>query len=190
MAPLRPAAKTFLGAMALAAVASIVVALAWSGPPAADRLSLALVLAGGIVLAGLAPLPFVDRTKLYLDTAVLLAAVLLLDPPSAMLVAAAGTLLGQAVRRQPQDQAVFNAAQATLQAATGVALLAAAGWRADRFALNQPQALLLVLAAAAAMWLVNTLTTATIVGLQEGVPARAFWADTFGQYDRAEAGAR
>src|SRR5690348_12444381 len=111
MAPLRPAAKTFLAAMALAAVASIVVALAWSGRPAADRHSLALFLAGGMVLAGMAPLPFVGRTKVYLDSAVLLVAVLLLDPLSALLVAAAGTLLGQATRRQPWDQAVFNGAQ-------------------------------------------------------------------------------
>ncbi len=189
MAPLRPAAQTLLAAMTLAAIAAVGVALAWAGLPTSDRLPLTLVLAGGVTLASLFPLPFVARTKLYLDTAILLAAVLLLEPAAALLVAASGVLLGEALRRQPWDQTVFNGAQATLQAATGSAVLAAAGWRVDHFVFAGPQPLLLALVAAAAMWLVNTFTTATIVGLQEGAPVLAFWAESFNQLNHAEAAA-
>ena len=189
MAPLRPAAKLFLAAMALGAVGVVMAALALAGPPMLDRRPLALVLAGGMAVAGLFPLPFVARTKLYLDTAIILTAVLLLDPATVVLVAGFGALLGEALRRQPWDQAVFNSAQATLQAGAGAAVLATAGWRADQVRFDWPPSLLVALVAAAAMWLFTSVTTATIVSLQEGTSLLALWTGAFSQLDRVEAAA-
>ena len=117
---LRPAAKLYLAAVTVTALGAALVALGHAAVPGPARLALALALAGAMTLAGLCPLPVVAKAKLALDTAVLAAAVLLLEPALAMLVAASGTVLAHVIRRQPWDQTLFNGAQMVLLAAGAV----------------------------------------------------------------------
>ncbi len=166
MNSLRPAAKLYLAAVALAALGVTAVTLAHATPPDRDRAALALALTGAMAVAWRFPLPLVAGTKLPLDTAVLVAAILLFEPGVALLIAGTGTLVAHSLRRQPWDQAVFNTAQVVLMAAVGGLLLAGMGWRVDRLGLDQPGSALPIVAVAAAMYLLNVLVVATIVALQ------------------------
>ena len=176
MDELRPAARAYLIATALAASAAALLALDHAAAPAPNRLALAAALAGATLLAWLFPLHIAASTKLHLDTAVLVATILLFEPGVALVIIGAGTGLGQLLRRQPWDQTLFNAAQSVLLAAAGGGALAALGWRVDHLALDRPGPMLLVAAVGGALVVIGTLNVATIVALQTGErPVRA-WA--------------
>src|SRR5262249_34518617 len=130
--PLRPAARYYLVAIVLAALVTAIVALSQVSAPHTQRIVLAVSLAAAAMLAQLFPLHVAAKTKLYLDTAVLVAAVVLFGPGMALLLMGAGTALAHFARREPGDQTLFNTAQVVLIAAGGSALLTAAGWRDDR----------------------------------------------------------
>ncbi|MDP9369256.1 MAG: ATP-binding protein [Chloroflexota bacterium] len=179
-------AMLYIVGLALAACGLALVALAHAGPLGRERALLALVGTGCVALAGLYPLPFAARTKLYLDTSVLFAAVLLFEPGIALLIAGAGTLLAHLVRRQPWDQTIFNTAQAMIEATVGALVLAGAGWQVDPLRFDQPAQVLLIPVAGAAIYLVNTLSVATIVGLQAGRPPLQVWSHSLLARDRAE----
>ena len=70
-----------------------------------------------MIVAWLFPLPFAYQTKLYLDTSVIIASIMLFDPGVAILVAATGTIVAHALRRRTAAESIFNAAQTALQAA-------------------------------------------------------------------------
>ncbi len=163
---LRPAAKLYLAVLALAALGSLVAALADVGPRDWDRAALALALIGAMTLGGLRPLPFAAGTKLALDTSVLVAAVLLFEPGVAMLIVGSGKLVSQVLRRQPWDQILFNVAQTMLLAAAGGLLLAAAGWDVHNLRLDQPGSVVLAVMVGVVLWLLNALAVAVIVALQ------------------------
>ena len=175
MNSLRPAAKLYLTAVALAALGVTVAALADATPPGRDRAALALALTGAMAVAWRFPLPLVAGTKLPLDTAVLVAAILLFEPGVALLIAGTGTLVAHILRRQSWDQAVFNTAQVVLMAAVGGVLLAGTGWQVDHLRLDQPESTLPILVAAAAMYLLNVLAVATILALQAREPFPRAW---------------
>ena len=184
------AAKLYLAAVVLAALAVALVALARATPPAPDRVALAFALSAATTLAGLFPLPFVARTKLALDTALLVAAVLAFEPASALVIAAAGVGLAQALRRQPWDQALFNTAQVALAAAGASGLLAAAGWRADRLHLDRPGAVLPALAAGLGLVLFSSALLGPIIALQTGSRLPQVWSGLLLGGGRRQAGAQ
>src|SRR5687768_9949758 len=76
---LRPAARLYLASVVLAALGAALIALSHATALAPDRAALAIALAASMTFAGLFPLPFVARTKLSLDTAILVATVLLFE---------------------------------------------------------------------------------------------------------------
>ena len=100
---------------------------------------------------------------------------LLFEPGIAMVITGLGTLLAQALRRQPWDQMLFNSAQTALQAGVGGLLMAGAGWDFAALRLDRPALLFALVLAAGAMYLIDTLAVATIVGLQSHRSLLAVW---------------
>jgi len=92
-----------------------------------------------------------------------------------MVIAASGMAIASAIRRQAPDEAVFNTAQATLQAGAGGLVLLLGGWDGSVPQFDQPRRWLLVACAAGAMHLVNTLSVATIIGLQSRQSPLMVW---------------
>src|SRR5262249_60560333 len=90
LAPLRPAARYYLVAIVLAALVTAIVALSQVSAPHTQRIVLAVSLAAAAMLAQLFPLHVAAKTKLYLDTAVLVAAVVLFGPGIELLMQGAG----------------------------------------------------------------------------------------------------
>ena len=185
---MRPAARAYIAALVLLAITLLLPAAARMALPTSHDLLLAAAIAGCTALAWRFPLNFAFRTKLYVDTAVIVAAILLFVPGIAMLAVGTGTLLGHGFRRAPRDwaEALFNAAQVMLQAAVGGAMLTGAGWDPARPAFGQPTVLLILPAAVGAMHLVNVLAVATIVALQEGLPLVRTWLQSLREDVRSE----
>jgi diguanylate cyclase (GGDEF)-like protein len=146
---------------------AVATALALGQEPTTDREILALVMA---LLGGAAwyfPLQFGPRARIQLDTAVAIAAVLLFPPGVAALVTGLGPLLANARRREPWQQAGFNAAQYAFQALAGGVILDLLGWHVADPSFAWPQPLLPVLIAALVMHAVNTGAVAGMVALQD-----------------------
>jgi diguanylate cyclase (GGDEF)-like protein len=186
---LNPTTRIYIGALCLAATGAMVFLLASSNvrPSPAD-LALAVALAAVLNVAHRHPLPFAAHAQLVLDTAIILAAVLLLDPRLAVLSAGLGPLLANLPRRDPWPQSYFNAAQSAIQAAAGSVALAVGGFwhRDDPFA--RPDFLIPVILAGAAMFVVNTTSVAAIVAFQTNRPAWAALPEV-AAHDRTEAAA-
>jgi diguanylate cyclase (GGDEF)-like protein/PAS domain S-box-containing protein len=185
MEPLRPQAKVYIGVVAAVAALGLTCTLAAADRPDPTTAILAGALAFLMTLAFVFPLPFAFRTKLYLDTAVLVAAVLVFSPGLAALIAATGALLGHALRREAVDQAIFNASQITLQALVGALIVSQFGPGPSAEAVT-PATVLAAIAAAAAMIPVNTGLVAAIVGLQSRLPFLRFWREATIGADRSE----
>ena len=174
---LRPVARLYIAVLAAAALVSLVVALPGAGFPERDHAVVAVIFAGAMVLGGLRPLPFAAGTKLTLDTSILVAAVLFLDPAVAMVVVGSGKLLAQALRRQPGDQTLFNVAQTVLLAAAGSLVLTAGGWHAGHFDLLRLESLFFAVMLGVTLWLLNTLAVAVMVALQTAGACARIWYD-------------
>ena len=186
MDELRPAAKLYLATLALAASVATAMAVARAARPEPDRLALAVALTGAMTLAVLFPLPLMARTKLCLDTSILVAVVLLFEPGVALLVLVTGIVLGQLLRRQPWDQILFNVAETALVAAAGGGFLAAVGWQVDRIGDAGPGLLLPVAAVGIGMWLLTSLAVGAMIVLQEGWRAADVQAFARSEVDRAQ----
>ncbi|MEA2530030.1 MAG: hypothetical protein QOG89_1674 [Thermomicrobiales bacterium] len=182
---LRLAARAFLILLALADAAIVSALLVRGAPPTSWDAIVAVALAGLLAASFRRPLPFGQHAHLTLDTAIVLAAALILPAGPAVLVAGIGPLLANLPRRADWSQAGFNAAQTALQGAVGVGVLAAGGWdRADPFA--GAAFLVVVPLAGCAMHIVNALAVATILALDD----RTAWWPTWRQLvvlDRTEA---
>jgi hypothetical protein len=169
---LRPIARLYLYSVVLTALGIALVTLPQLATLDLGQLPLAMALAATMTCAGVMPLPFVARTKLCLDSAILLAVVLLFPAALAMLVVGLATTLAQTLRRQKGDQAVFNVAQVILLAYAGSQIVALAGWDAGRFALTQFSAVALAVAVGAGLWALNLLCVALMIGSQEAIAPR------------------
>jgi diguanylate cyclase (GGDEF)-like protein/PAS domain S-box-containing protein len=173
---LQRAGYLYIAALAAVALGGTAVAVAAVSPPGLHGLILAVALAAGMATAYLFPLHLAFKTKLHLTTMVIAAAILLLPPGCAAVVAGAGSLLAHRLRRYSWRQTVFNTAQSMLQPLIGGGLLALAGWDPAAPDYAAPTALAMYAVAGAAMFLVNTLAVAAIVGLQSRqAPLRVWW---------------
>ncbi len=168
-------ARIYIAALAVATLGLAAVALANASLPDPERGILAAVLAGLTAVAFSFQLPFGAKLKLSLGTSVIFTAILLLEPGIAMLVVGIGTLTAYILRGRDWDEVTFNSAQTALQAGVGGLLLASAGWDVDNLLLNRPSQAPAVLVAALAMYLLNTVLVATIVGLQLGTSPLPIW---------------
>lgn len=174
-------ARVYIVAVTLLAVGLFTLLFSQVSYPGAERLTLAAAFGALMLVASLYPLTFASGTKIApkttvtLDTSVIFASILLFQPGIAMLLAGFGKLLAQLIRKQRRYQAVFNGSQTALQAGVGGLILLISGWNVREFHFDRPYQILMIALAAAAMYLVNTLSVATIVGLRTGRPALLVW---------------
>ncbi len=147
---------------------------------------LALALSVLAAVAYTFPLHFASKTKVTLGTSVLFATILLFEPAVAMLVVASGRLWTQVVRRAPGDEALLNGSQTVLQAGVGALILSAWGWTYSGLRLGRPEHLLAICLAGAAIYLVNTLSVATIIALESSQSPLTVWRESTAISDAAE----
>jgi diguanylate cyclase (GGDEF)-like protein/PAS domain S-box-containing protein len=163
--------QRFFVALTLSMVGLTVLLVASAAAPDRDTLTTAGVLTVLLAVAWLYPLPIAFKRRLYFDTSVLIAAIILLPTGYAMAAAGFGTLLAHLVRRQGWVEAAFNAALMMAQAAVGGLVLVAFDAR------NPPSAeeIAPILLAGVAMYVVNHLLVGTMVAIQSGRPTFAVW---------------
>lgn len=162
------AAKRYILVLAALAVGSLT--FAWLRGPwdASDSLPMTVALSSLMALAFCFPLPFDPDIQLHLDSAVILAAALSLEPRMALLAIALGALAANLALRHPWWQETFNASQATLQAAAACALLSVGGWDPQSPQFSDAGALLTVVIAGAAMHVVNLLAIGGVLAVGRG----------------------
>jgi putative nucleotidyltransferase with HDIG domain len=172
---LKPQTRAYIVALASAALGLLAYAIARASVPGPERLIGALILTALVVVSVLFPLNIGlrVRARLTLETGIVFAAVLLFEPGVAMLIALLGSLLGYAILRRPREEAAFNASQIALQAGAGSLILALAGWSIRD--LTDPAHWLVALLAAAAMYVVNTASVSTIIGIEAGERPWRVW---------------
>jgi PAS domain S-box-containing protein len=142
-----------------------------------------------VTVAWLFPIQFASRTKLYVDTAVTVAAVLLLPPALATMAVAAGTLIAHAIRQDSRDwaQALFNAAQTMLVTLAAALILALSGWNPIAPSFEQPRLLLVLPILAVVMYVVNVFLVAVVTALQAARPILESFRSAVGEDFRVEA---
>ncbi|MDQ3855461.1 MAG: HD-GYP domain-containing protein [Chloroflexota bacterium] len=175
MSELRPIAKLYLALVALLALGATLLALRVELAPTRDELVLAAVSTALLAAVLAFPFHYAFKMKMSLDTASIFAVTLLFAPGLAMLVVAIGMVLGHVISRRPWDEGLFNTSQAMLQAGVGGALLTLLGWNFNDLLANPPVLLLAALVAAAAMYLVTSLSVALMVAAQSGLSPWLVW---------------
>lgn len=184
--PVRPAARRFAFLVGLGACLTIVPSLIQVTLPTIDTLILATILTAATAAAWYFPVRFGPRTRIELNTTAMVASILLLPMGLAALIAGSGPLLVNLRRREPWEQAGFNAAQSVLQVLAGGLVMVGLGWQFDQPNFSWPHPLPSLLPAALVMYAVNTMLVAGIVALQDAVSFGRTW-KTFGlQIDRQD----
>ena len=169
MDALKPATKTYIAALLLLSFGLSAVAASRTRTLTGWDAIATVIATGANALAWSFPIPFVSRTKLYVDTAVMIAAVLLLPAPYAALAVGVGALIGNGLSsNRDWPQALFNAAQATLVALFAALLLTLAGWHASVPSFNSPWPLVVLPVVALGTFLLNLLLIAIVTALEDG----------------------
>ena len=192
MAGLKPAARLYIVAIVLGALTATAVAATRLTAVGFSDVALGGLVALLTALSFRYPLSFDVNTRLHLDTAVIFAAILILEPGIALPAVALGTLSVNAFAVHEWDragwvQAGFNAAQTALQAGAGVLALTAFGWSPAAPDFERPHLVAGMLGAGAAMYLVNTLAVATIIALQADESPARVWLRSSATMDRGVA---
>jgi diguanylate cyclase (GGDEF)-like protein/PAS domain S-box-containing protein len=182
MADLPLPARLYFAVLVLSVVGLMAGLLRLAAPP--DRATLAQAAVGVALLtaAWLYPLSHSFKIRIHLGTSVLIAAIVLLPPGLAMIVAGAGTLLAHLIRRQDWVESTFNVAQTMAQAAVGGLILVAFDGRIP----HRPEAVAYVLLAGMAMFVVNNLLVATMIALQTRRPLLSSWRESVLEVSRVE----
>lgn len=171
MSDLPRSGRVYVVALTVSMVA-LMAALLWTAwPPEPVDLAGAAIVAALMTLAWLYPLRLAFKRRLYLDTSVLIAAIVLLPTGLVMLAACVGTLTAQRIQRQDRVQSIFNGAQMMAQAAAGGLLVAAFD---DRIP-HRPEAVGYVLLAGIGIFVVNVIAVGTMVAIQSGASPVAIW---------------
>ena len=128
-----------------------------------------------MTLAWLFPIPIATRTKYYVDTAVIVAAALLLQPVLTLAAVGSGALVAHGLRRDSRDvaQALFNAAQVMLIASTVIVFLVAGGRTPNRDVPPDLRILPHVAVAAVVIYVLSVLFVSVIAALETSVPILA-----------------
>lgn len=128
-------------------------------------LTIGIMLIAALALAQRTALPYGPHSYIHLDSAVVLASVLILPSGPAITIALIGALLANVRRRMDWPETFFNSSQTALQAAAGAAMLGFGGfWHAET-PFESPSFLIALLMAGFSMHLVNTITVAVIFAL-------------------------
>jgi diguanylate cyclase (GGDEF)-like protein len=183
--PLRPVTRRYIGVL----VAAVISYLAWqllATTLTTERALLALAFAGSLALVLLFPLPFAWKTRHHLDMSVIVAAALIFQPAVAVSIVVAGLLAAQAIRREPREQFLFDAAQLALQAVVACSILSASGWDANASEFGSPRLLLVIAVAGIAMYFVDTIIVSIFVGLEERILPLVVWLRQTARTQRSE----
>jgi PAS domain S-box-containing protein len=178
MNELRPAARRYIAALTIAAFAAMVAAFVSDHGFSWEHAALAVGLTVLLAFSWLFPLRIAFKTQLYLDTSIVVTAILTLEPGLAIAASGAGIVAAQWIRRQDRVQMLFNTAQMMLQTATGAAVLSLGAWEIDAHTYNRPRSILFIFLAGVAMTLVTDFAVATMVALQHATPLGGLWART------------
>lgn len=172
MEGLRLPTRLYIGTLLGLAFVALAFAASRMTPVLKDEVLLASGLAAAMALAWLFPIPIATKTKYYVDSAVIVAATLLLQPVLALIALGSGTLIAHGLRRNSRDvaQALFNAAQVTLIAATVIVFLLAGGWSPGRDATPDLDVLPSVVVAAVVIYVLSVLLVSIIAALETSVP--------------------
>ncbi len=181
MSTLRLSAKLYITMLVLLAIGVTLVTLVHTDPLSSERTVLAVAFAALFCIAYLFPLPVAAKTKVTLGTSLIFAAILLFEPAIAMLIVGSGSVLAHLIRRGSLEETLFNSSQAVLQAGCGGLVLGIVGWNAGALQFDRPSQVLIVVLAAVAMYAVNNVSLATIVGLQLEQSPLLVWRQSRGQ---------
>lgn len=187
MNELRWPAKLYIAAVSLAAAGLTALSILLPvGAPDRVPTGLAWMFGGLMTAAWLFPLPLSYKRKLYLDTCVLIAAILLFQPVVAMLIAGGGTALSHLIRRQDGVQAAFNSAQIMLQAGLGGLIVATGVIDADRSLFAGPEQAMILVVASTVIFLVDNILVSTMVGLDSELALLPHWYQTILSANRVQ----
>lgn len=167
MGDLRRSTQMFLWALGALTLAVAAAGATVTSMPGGRVIALALLFFALQVVATLFPLDIAPKQKLSLYTSVVIVAVLLIEPLIALLVAGGGTLLAQAVRRQPSTAIVFNASQTALQAGVAGMAVSMSGWDYQDIRFDRVSSAPTVLIAVALVYGIGASAVAVVVGLEE-----------------------
>lgn len=186
MPPLRHATRGYIAGLVTLVVIALVIWLPETHPLGIQHSLLALATSGTIAATLLFPLPFAWKTRLHLDTTVILAATLIFEPAVAVVIVASGSALAQAIRRERWAQAVFNGAQRSLQAVASSGILLLAGWDPIAPTFNRVETLVSVIAAGVVVHVINTAAVAVMIGVEERLSSLRVWHESTSGFDLAE----
>lgn len=149
-------------------------------------LTVAALFAIAVAVANRFPVHFAFKSNIILDTAIIYAAVLTLEPGLAMLVVLTGALAGNFLRHADLEEATFNVSQATLQTGMGGAALVLLSWGGLGAAFRFPWDVASLIACALAIYLTNTVLISIVISLQEGGNPVLIWSQTATRHDAVE----
>jgi hypothetical protein len=160
------------------AVAAVALSATWHGPPTASFALWVVLCALGEGMWLRLPL---GNATISMAITCNFAAMLLLPRGHAMGAIALSTLVAELVfmRKQPQ-RALFNAAQSSLAAAAGIAVLTVLGASGVPRVGLEPRVVLAWVVAAAAYTAVNTAAVSFMVALEHGLRPGRVWSVNFG----------
>ncbi|MFL5760101.1 MAG: HD-GYP domain-containing protein [Thermomicrobiales bacterium] len=135
----------------------------------------AVLLGGAIAVAQQFPVHLRIKTKVYVDTAFITAAALMLPPPLAMLTVAIATAVRELKQRDSWEQGAFNVAQTASYVLAGSWVVHAVTGTNRMPALAEVRTYLAIGAALLVMHVLNTLAVAVVVALQLGKRPIPVW---------------
>jgi signal transduction histidine kinase len=177
MSELRTSTRCYLGTLAIATAGVAVAAWFQSTPPDLGGVFLAIALCALQALADFFPLELAPQQKFSLHTAVVFAAVLLVDPVTAMAIAGVGTLIAQVVRRQPGVQVLFNTCQVALQAGVAGLVVMQADLPEGVVSINRVDTIVAVVGAALVIETIDIAAVGIVVRLQAGQSVWSLFSD-------------
>jgi HD domain len=133
------------------------------------------LLGGAIGVAQRFPVHLSIKTKVYVDTAFITAAALMLPPPLAGLTVAVPTVVHEIKRRDSWEQGVFNVAQTAAYVLVGSWVGHTLAGTEGMPALVGIRSYLAIAAALLVMHVINTLAVAGVVALQLGKRPIVIW---------------
>ncbi len=146
-----------------------------AGVPDARGVLSAIGFGGLTALAWLHPVPLAFKRKLFFDTSVIVAAVLLLPLGRAALIIGAGTLIGHVLRREDWGQGLFNVAQTMLQTVITGLLLGDTRGIMEPVPTDGPALLAVTAIASVSTFLIGNLSVTTMIALETGVSPPQMW---------------
>jgi diguanylate cyclase (GGDEF)-like protein len=163
MTVLRSWRNVYLAGLLTLTIALVVVAAGISSFPTGHDALLALLIAGCTTLAITFPVHSGPQQTMTLNGSAIFAAVLLLEPQTAIITVGLGTLLGQFARRAAPVELLFNTLQTMLQTAAGGFVLWLVNWNYEALTVTDWSVVPVLLLAILAIEAVNVVLVAGII---------------------------